>query len=153
MNLAIKWGSYKQWEGPYTLGTKKFSLPHDPLLEHLLIEVITATEGGTFDAVNMYDSMICSIGLIQWVDAKYYLASKLLGAIASTDKSLLNPLDPILNLAQAEFIEIIPGKWRFKFKDSRGEVDEIKEQQQLYLLHTDGIIGNWDNESKEYAKL
>jgi Putative peptidoglycan binding domain len=149
----ILWGKYKQYSGPYYLGTRKFKLPANPSESHKLLAVTTRTEGGRFNAINAYDRCIISTGLLQWCEAKYFLTSKLLGAIASTDPSLLDPLAPALAASNAEFKEKTSGRWRFFFKDSRGEVDAGTEQKQLFLLDSPGHQGSWDDASKAHAKL
>lgn len=149
----IAWGSYKEFEGPFGRGSKPFALPATPSENHKYLAVLTATEGGRFDAINMYDRCIVSIGLVQWCEASYFLSSKLLGAIAEKDLGLMAPLQPALSASGAIFTKTQRGAWRFLFKDSRGECDTAAEQQQLFLLRSNGLKGSWDAESKEHAKL
>jgi hypothetical protein len=61
----IKWGEYKNYEGPYFIGSVPFSLSSNPSDDEKILAVITATEGGCYDSINMYDSCILSSGLIQ----------------------------------------------------------------------------------------
>lgn len=42
----IKWGSYKQWEGPFYPGKCKYVLPENPLSFEKLLAVVCSTEGG-----------------------------------------------------------------------------------------------------------
>ena len=150
---SIRWGSYKSYEGPFFHGSRKFSLPANPTDNHRLMAVMTATEGGAANAINMYDRCILSIGYIQWCEAAYFLTSKMLGAIAATDPALLDPMKPALDASKAEFKKNSRGGWRFHFKDARGEVDNAVEQKALFLLRSSGLRGSWDAESKEHAKL
>jgi len=149
----IGWGKYSQYEGPYFRGTRKFQLPAKPSEEHRLLAVITSTEGGSFDAINMYDRCILSTGLLQWCEAKYFLTSNLLGAIAAADPSLLQPLQAALQAADAQFVEKSPGKWRFFWREPRNEVDDAVEQAKLFLLDSSGHQGSWNETSKHYANL
>ena len=149
----IGWGKYKWYEGAYFRGSRKFQLPPNPSEEHRLLAVITSTEGGAFDAYNGYDRCICSVGLLQWCEARYFLTSKLLGAIAREDSSLLAPLQPALDASGAKFLEKSPGKWRFFWKFPNNEVDDSAEQKKLFLLNSSGHQGSWDARSKAHAKL
>ncbi len=127
----IKWGSYKQWEGPYYLGKCSYSLPQNPTHNDKTLAVITTTEGGRFDAINMYDSCVLSSGLIQWCEAHYFV-SNMLGIVADKDYSLLSPLDLALKASQASFPKRKDGKWRFFFNDGRGEVNTLAKQHALF---------------------
>lgn len=147
----VKWGSYNGYEGPLHWGTKKFSLPSNPSDNHRILAVITATEGGAFDGVNMYDKCIISVGLIQWCESAYFLTSNLLGYIADRDPGLMAPLKPSLDAASATFQRKGPGKWRFFMRGD--EVDTATEQQKLFLGASNGHIGTWDGASKAQAKL
>lgn len=149
----IRWGSYKSYEGPFFHGTRKFQLPPNPGENDLLLAVLTATEGGAANAINMYDRCILSVGYIQWCEAAYFLTSKMLGAIASADPALLDPLKPALEASNAEFKKTARGGWRFHFKDSRSEVDTAVEQKALFLKTSSGLKGSWTGGSKEHAKL
>jgi len=152
----IKWGSYRKWEGPYFHGSRKFSLSEEDAAKPSFraFDVITRTEGGAPDAVNMYDRCIVSVGYIQWCEAAYFLTSGLLGHIADHGPAgILDPLKPALEASGADFKRTARGKWRFHFRDGRGEVDAKTEQQQLFLLHSSGLRGSWDGESKAHAKL
>ncbi|HED37326.1 MAG TPA: peptidoglycan-binding protein [Ignavibacteria bacterium] len=55
--------------------------------------------------------------------------------------------------SNSEFRKNSNGRWRFHFKDSRGEIDTKIGQKQLFLLHSNGHKGTWDNESKDRVKL
>lgn len=148
----VRWGGYKEFEGAYFLGTKPFRLPRDADENHRILDVITTTEGGTADAINAYDRCIVSVGYIQWCEASYFLTSKLLGHIARYDRRLLDPLAPALEASRAEFVDTGAGKWRFRFRDPRRDIDTAVEQQELFLLHSNGQRGTWDDESREHVK-
>jgi len=147
----IGWGKYKKWEGPLYHGGTKFVLPSKPTDEEKTIAVITATEGGSYSAINMYDSCILSSGLIQWCEA-HYLVSSMLGAVAEKDPALLAPLDDALRASSASFKKRSDGKWRFFFADKRGEVNSAVKQQSLFLGGSNGFLGSWNEESTLHAK-
>lgn len=148
----VRWGGYKEFEGAYFLGTKQFRLPGGADENHRILDVITTTEGGTADAINAYDRCIVSVGYIQWCEASYFLTSKLLGRLASHDRRLLDPLAPALEASRAEFVDVGGGKWRFRFREPRRDIDTAVEQQELFLLHSNGQRGTWDDESREHVK-
>ena len=149
----ILWSKYKTYRGPFYLGVRRFKLPPKPTENEMLMAVLTATEGGRADAINMYDRCIISTGYIQFCEAKYFLTSGLFGAIATRDAGLLDPLKPALEASGATFKRTGRGRWRFHFNDPRDEVDAGTEQKQLFLLHSSGHVGDWDDESKAHAKL
>lgn len=147
----IGWGSYRQWEGPYFIGNNRFTISPSPSEGEKILAVITATEGGTFSAVNMYDSCVLSSGLIQWCEAQYSV-SGMIGWLAARDASLLDPLQPAMALSNASFKRRTDGKWRFFFNDSRGEVNSLVKQQILFFYRSTGLKGSWDDTSKVHAK-
>lgn len=147
----IGWGSYMSYEGPLFYGVCPLVPSPNPSEEERVLSVITATEGGHFDAINMYDRMIVSVGLIQWGEAGQYSVSDMLGQVIKRDPMLLAPLTPALKQAGATFQTNAKGRYRF-FRGGN-EVDTVQEQQRLFLLNSDGTKGMWDNESKAYAKL
>jgi hypothetical protein len=147
----IGWGKYKKWEGPLYYGGTKFVLPSKPTDEEKIIAVITATEGGSYSAINMYDSCVLSSGLIQWCEAHYFVSS-MLGAVAEKDPALLTPLDDALRASSASFKKRSDGKWRFFFTDKRGEVNSAVKQQSLFLGGSNGLLGSWNEESILHAK-
>lgn len=152
----VSWGKYKGYEGPYFHGSRKFALSAEDAAKPAFkaFDVITRTEGGAPDAVNAYDRCIVSVGYIQWCEAAYFLTSGLLGHIADHGRAgILDPLKPALEASGADFKRTARGKWRFHFRDARGEVDAKVEQQQLFLLHSSGLKGSWDDESKARARL
>jgi hypothetical protein len=148
----IGWGKYQSYSGPFFLGVRRFKLPAKPTENEMLLAVMTRTEGGRADAVNGYDRCIISCGYIQFCEATYFLTSNLLGAIADRDPGLLDPLQPALAASGASFKKTPRGRWRFHF-DVRGEVDTGMEQKQLFLLHSSGHQGDWDDDSVAHAKL
>lgn len=151
MSIILKWGKYSNYEGPWTPGTVKYSLPANPTAEDRIMAVITQTEGGSGNAVNMYDRCIISVGYFQWCEASFFLTSKLLGAIATQDEGLLDALRPAMVSSKVGFRRKSGTKWRF-FRGSN-EVDELLEQQHTFLLNSNGKRGSWDEVSKAHARL
>lgn len=149
----IGWAQYRSWEGAYFRGTRRFRLPPKPTEGQMFMAVFTAVESGKADAVNGYDRAILSTGYAQLAEAKYFLTSNLLGVMAEQDPALLDPLQPALDASGAVFKRTPRGRWRFHFKDVRGEVDAGTEQKQLFLLNSSGHQGDWDDESVDHAKL
>jgi len=145
----ISWGSYKEYAGPYYLGRDTpYKLPSPASENDKVLATISATEGGSFSACNMYDRMILSVGVIQWGEAGQYSVSDMLGVVAK-NPDLLNPLNSALAQAQAVFKP--NDKNRYRFFQQGSEVDTLGEQQQLFL-QCDGHRDSWSDSSKLYAK-
>jgi hypothetical protein len=148
----IKWSNYQQYEGPFFIGTQGYKLPSEPTMNDRILAVITATEGGHWDAINMYDRCICTVGLIQWCEGGQYSVSDMLGVLAARDANLLNPLALVMSQSGVKFKTNAKGRFRFHFSDERGEVDRTTEQKQMFLLRSDGTKGSWDQQSRDHAK-
>jgi hypothetical protein len=148
----IGWGTYREYEGPFYQGKASFLLPASPSESDKILAVITATEGGRWDAYNGYDRCICTSGLIQWCEAGQYSVSDMLGAVAELDRALIANVDSFAAKKGVDFKKNARGRYRFVFRDQRGEVSDITEQKQLFLLRSNGKRGTWDAESKQHAK-
>lgn len=147
----IKWARYLDFTGPFYGGTHNFVCPENPMWDEQVLASVTATEGGRYDALNMYDRMIVSVGIIQWGEAGQYSVSDMLGLAVERDYNTMSLLRPALDASGATFKRNAKARWRFFFNDARGEVDRQEEQQQLFLLNSNGKV--WDDQSKERAKL
>lgn len=150
-----QWGKYRSFEGPWFPGTVGYTLPTDPSQQEIELATITATEGGHFDAANFYDRCICTMGLIQWCEQGQFSVSDMLGEFveATSLDFVQNQLHAALEQSKSTFKKNPRGRYRFHFLDERGEVDRATEQQQLFLLRSNGQQGTWDTESKSYAKM
>lgn len=148
----IKWGKYNGYSGPFYRGIKKYDLPDDPSQTDKTLAVITATEGGRWDAYNGYDVCISTSGLIQWCERGQYSVSDMLGKVADQNRQLIASVDKKCDESGLTFKKNARGRWRFFFLDERGEVDRKDEQRQMFQLNSNGKKGTWDDESKEYAK-
>jgi len=145
----INWGRYRGWNGPFYRGKHKYVIPGNPTEDHRIVAVTTATEGGRYDAINMYDGQIISSGLIQVVERAQYSVSRML---SKTLPYALKELTPAMELTNSIFKANNRKRWRFFFKDARGEVDRESEQRQLMHGRSTGAIGTWDEESTDIGK-
>lgn len=146
----VQWGKYKQYEGPYCHGKIKFVLSDNPSIEEKIIAAITATEGGTYDSVNAYDSCIMSLGLIQWCD-KFHLMTRMLSYVANHGGSELitRPLANILTRCNAKFDKNIVGEWTFY--QNGLECKTIDQLRNLYYAGATGLLGSWSAEQRDVA--
>lgn len=138
----IGWSSYKSWEGPFYGGTQKVprANEHASWAEKVL-HVITTTEGGTYDAVNMYDRCIVTVGAIQWCENGVFGTSDMLGRVAEQRPDLIKFPAPFTKAG---------GKWRFTLQGV--PVTSPGQMQALYLGGSTGLKGQWTAEQKSTAK-
>lgn len=146
---AIKWGRYKDYEGPFYCGNQPFVLPPNPSLEQCYLDVITATEGGSYNAINMYDRCGVSVGLIQWCEFGQFSVSALLHDC--TDFADMTAADELLEKFNVSLVRVGSDGWRLSH-DKLGLIDTISKQRRLFFLHASGAFGSWDDESKSHAK-
>lgn len=148
----VRWGKYSSFEGPWHPGAHPWTLPDDPTIEDKFVAVITATEGGNYSTVNMYDRMIVSVGAIQWAECGQFSVSDLLGCVADRlgAEYVESKLERGLDGTGATFAKNKSGKWRF-FLAGGGEVNTIEWQRMLWLGGK-GTIGSWDDASRLRAK-
>lgn len=149
----VSWGSYQEYEGPFYKGKVKFEIPSSPTVNDKRLATITAVESGRYDAINMYDRMIVSVGLIQWGEANNFSVTKMLGLLCDSglEQLVQGYLKPALELSGSSFKKNQKGIWRFFIGNS--EVNSLALQQKLFLS-CDGRKGSWkSDEQKRYAKL
>jgi hypothetical protein len=144
----IGWGSYDHFEGPYYHGHIPYVLPDNPDFLDKTIRVVTATEGGSYSAINMYDSCILSVGLIQFCE-KLLLTTEMLGECAVTD------LDSIKSAFEqlptpADFRQNSKGQWRVCADND--EIDNLTKMREFYLGGSSGLKNQWTNSQKIYAR-
>lgn len=148
----IGWGSYKDWEGPFYMGKVGVKI-HPASIPEQAVMVTAAAEGGHYDAWNGYDSCGWTSGAIQWCERGQFSVSDMLGEVAVRDDNLLGTVH---NYAASVDVGLardpLSGKWRFKFNDSRGFVDNALKQQQLFYRNGTGKKGTWLTSTKLYAK-
>lgn len=150
----IGWSAYKDYEGPFFHGVVGFRLPAEPDEADRYLAVITAAEGGHYDAINMYDRGIISVGVIQWIEAGQYTVSGMLGHVIEKCGAdvVMVPLKPALDACGATFKKNAKGQWRFFFNDAKGEVDSL-EKTRILFLGCPGLKGTWTPEARARAKL
>jgi hypothetical protein len=145
------WGSYREWEGPVFFGKLKYKTPINPDFLDKCLSVLAATEGNAYDAVNMYDRCILSVGLIQWCEAGQYSVSSLLGRCLELDTFLFEALLKKFPAEGITFKKNPAGQYRFYMKGQ--EVNTLPLQRTLLLGGPEiGAKGTWTPEAKEYAK-
>lgn len=142
------------YEGPFFRGVVGFRLPAEPDEADRYLAVITAAEGGHYDAINMYDRGIISVGVIQWIEAGQYSVSDMLGHVIEKcgADTVMAPLKPALDACNATFKKNARGQWRFFFNDAKGEVDTL-EKTRILFLGCPGLKGTWTPEARARAKL
>lgn len=146
----IRWGSYKEFEGPFFPGVTPYRPPSQPDFEEKLLAVTTATEGGAYDAINMYDSCILSVGIIQLCE-KLFKVSDLLGECAQSESAFIKSTLSQLPVA-ADFRKNSRNQWRLVFLDGRGEVDNPDKMRQVYLGGSSGRKGEFTEQQKQHAR-
>ena len=146
----IGWGSYQNYEGPYFTGVLPYILPTNPDFMDMCDAVVTATEGGHYDAINMYDSCILSVGIIQ-VCGRMGELTKLLGACASYDLGAMRTAFSQLPVP-ADLRQDAHGAWQFYFLDGRGFATTAQQMQAMFLGGSTGLKGQWTTAQKTQAK-
>lgn len=146
----IGWGSYRNFEGPWYKGKCPYKVPGSPSIEEQIMAVITATEGGKFDAFNGYDGCGWTSGIIQWIEKGQFSVSDMLGDVIALRADLVAPTRKMADSAGYTFMK--NGKGRYRFFDHGNEVDTFDEQKKLFYVHGDGTKGTWDDGTKLYAR-
>jgi hypothetical protein len=153
MGVDIRWGTYTDpsskivYEGPYTFGVSKYEVGESPSNAEKVFAVLTATEGNSPSAVNMYDSCVLSVGYIQLCE-KHGLTSKLLGEFPE------HTLEPIHRF----FEERNPQAHLSYSKDLRrkgfrfGTDDAWQHRRQVFFGGSYGHKGDWLPSSVQYAE-
>ncbi len=155
----IGWSEYAlkdvTYEGPFFMGTIKYELAENPTENLKRLYTLVATEGGHYDAINMYDSCIISTGLMQFCEARYYLTSRLLHIVAKQmgPDVIRGPLMRALLCSSAVFKKNPKGQWRFYTKegDFLVPVNTLARQQALFL-GCDGKKDSWSVKNTLRAK-
>lgn len=146
----IRWGSYGGYEGPFFPGTIPFAPEKDPDFLGKIVQVVCATEGGRYDAINMYDQCILSVGILQ-VCEKVNEFSNTLSHCAKTELAAINESMAKLPCP----LELRPNGYapmRLFFKDGSGMVDNAAAMRKAYLGGSSGLKGQWTEPQKAWAK-
>lgn len=139
----IGWGSYDQWEGPWFKGSLPYELPENPAFLDKVLAVITATEGGAYDAINMYDRCVATVGVIQWGEVCARRAvSRMLGLCHERDPDLLRA-----HLGEAGLLmrSVGSGGWVIS-------ADGQTDPHFVFLGGSSGRKGQWNDAQKAYAR-
>lgn len=147
----IGWGSYSAFEGPFFAGRSPVKV-HPGTGAEMVVMVTAAAEGGHYDAWNGYDSCGWTSGAIQWCENHQFSVSDMLGKVADGQYAELESVTEYADSVGVDFEKDPNGRWRFKFRDSRGFVDNNLKQQQLFYRAGNGNKGTWSNDTKVYAK-
>jgi hypothetical protein len=146
----IGWGSYMDYEGPFYVGKIPYVLPANPDFLDMCDAVVTATEGGHYDAINMYDSCILSVGIIQVCGRLGELAA-MLAACTTYDLGAMKTAFSQLPVP-ADFRQNPQGIWQFYFLDGRGFVTTQQQMQAMFLGGSTGLKGQWSAAQMAAAK-
>lgn len=150
----IGWSSYSKFEGPFFGGTIKVpKVGPDATFAQKVLSLTAAAEGGSWNAVNMYDSGLVSLGAIQFIDAGSFNVCNMLGYIAEKCgvEPVVSKLKPALDLCKATFAKTQNGSWRFHV-DGR-PISTLDDQKRLYFGDSDGNLkGTFDANKKIIAK-
>lgn len=146
----IKWGSYQGFEGPFFSGTIPYAPETNPDFLGKVVSVVCATEGGRYDAINMYDSCIISVGILQ-VCERVLEMSNMLSLCAKYDLAGLNEafakLPNPLEMRKSSL-----GPMRLYFKDGSGCCDTAAAMRKAYFGGGTGLKGQWTDDQKAWAR-
>lgn len=144
----IAWSSYLQYEGPFFLGWKPYVAPQNPSFLEKVMQVICATEGGRYDAINMYDSCVVTVGISQ-LCLNAHVLEPMLGECHKADpKSLTDALSALPH--PVSFGQNAAGQWRFS--DSSGEIATRAQMNTAFLGGSSGLKGQWTDVQKDFAR-
>lgn len=147
----IGWGAYRDYEGPFYRGKHSFKMRDRPTDDEKVLAVVTATEGGRYDAINMYDGPpVISSGLIQFIEGMGQRSvSQMIGSTVLDDCSG-DFLDFTRNLGLSFAAD--NRKWYFFTCRGLERVDSAYEQNQLFRGGSTGKKGTWDEDGTFLAK-
>ncbi len=147
----IIWKRFRQTstetrEGPLWVGSVDYKIPEKPTEVDRIIRVVTATESGRWDAVNMYDRAVCSVGVLQFIELGLNHISKMLArATAAGHGDLIqSTLAPALEQSKSTF----DGK---TFLRQGRPVTNNQGTRDVFWGGSSGLIGQWTPEQKSIA--
>lgn len=160
----VEWGQYGGFEGPLFKGKQKVVEDvkvNTPMLFKALAATAAAESGAHYDAVNMYDAGICSVGAIQVIEGRGVLGvSDLLGEVMLSDsRSSFHELYPIFSmtgyrLSRVDVLGITGKATRFFAPDPEGGIvdTEARVREMLFGSPNVGRKGTWKDENISRAK-
>ena len=145
----VKWTNYRNFEGPVFVGNMPVpGASLDSPFHAKVLAITAAAEGGGFNATQMWDSGLLSVGAIQFIDAGTFNVCNMLGEVA--DKCglhlLLEKLKPALDMCNAMFFKTPEGKWRFSHNGVT--VNSAAAQKMLYFGDVAGNTKGTFNDAK-----
>lgn len=151
-----RWGSYSQFEGPAYYGGKPVVLKRDANFVEKVVAIVASTEG-KFASINMYDSCIISVGIMQYCERASGKVTDMIGAVADAlgVEYVNQKLAPALAISKAVFKKNAAGNWRFFLLRDGKEIEvntTISQNQQQLFLGCDGKKGSWTTDSRLQAR-
>lgn len=137
----IGWGTYEAYEGPFFRGSITYSLPLNATWKEKVLYVVTTTEGGRYDAINMYDQCIISAGLIQECEGGIFRLSDLLGQIDRLAPVAIAPFQAFLAGFGYTFRETKQGYRFLRMADLKPIL--TRAEQATFFLGCSGRVGAW----------
>lgn len=143
------WGKYNGYEGPMILGSAPVATAIGPLTRELSVEkklmaVITATEGGKFDAINMYDRCVLSVGVFQFCEG-CGLTTKLLTRIQKVAPESIIGLTTKLAEIKGHPVTFVDGR----FYEMGGKPVTTVADKQAFYLGCNGKVGSWKTQQQK----
>lgn len=152
MISGVKWVKFKDREGPVIHGTMDFRLTNAAGDAEKQLAVVCACEGSQFDAINMYDRGIVSVGLLQWAEHVGKVSRFLGHAIDSGCKDALTkifrPMFDKTHVDLAPFTEGRASRWRFTHVSVPITTPEGLQDA---LYGCDGLSSSWNDERRSLA--
>ena len=150
----IRWSRYHNYEGPIYGGVVKvLTAPRDASFADRVLSLTASAEGGHYDAINMYDSGLVSVGAIQFIDVGSFQVTDMLGAVAEElgASYVQNALAPALDMCNAMFFKTGTGAWRFSLNGVTVTTKDL--QKQLYFGDAAGnTFGSYTDAKRLRAK-
>jgi hypothetical protein len=150
----IGWGRYHNNEGPIFGGVVKvLEAPRNASFAERVLSLTASAEGGHYDAINMYDRGLVSVGAIQFIDVGSFQVTDMLGAVADELGSLYvqNALAPAMDMCRAMFFKTPSGAWRFSLNGTTVMTKDL--QKQLYFGDSAGNdLGSYNDAKRLLAK-
>lgn len=150
----VGWSRYHNNEGPIFGGVVKvLEAPRTASFAERVLSLTASAEGGHYDAVNMYDSGLVSVGAIQFIDVGSFQVTDMLGAVADELGPLYvqSALSPAMDMCNAMFFRTASGAWRFSLSGTTVTTKDL--QKQLYFGDSAGnAVGSYTDAKKLRAK-